>query len=64
MMAASNSAAKPCSTSSEAAHDHDILGAVVAAQLLDIHGDEELVLKDQDAQACKQVGTIAFHPPE
>ena len=36
----------------------DIFGAVVAAQLFDVHCDEELVLQHQDFQAFEHVGQV------
>ena len=46
----------PFLTSREAAQDGDLRRAVVAAQLLDIHGDEILILENEDSQAFKQLG--------
>ena len=47
------SAASSCSSSVDAALDDDIGRAIVAAQLLDIHRDQEFVLEDEDPQPGK-----------
>ena len=38
----------------EVAGNHHVAGAIVAAQLLDIHGDQEFIFEDEDSQSVEQ----------
>ncbi|GLS30583.1 hypothetical protein GCM10007937_22910 [Mesorhizobium albiziae] len=40
----------------KAARDGDIFSAAVPAQLLDIHGDEEFIFQDENAQTIERFG--------
>jgi len=46
----------------QVAGDHHLAGAMVAAKLLDIHGDQEFILQDKNSQSLKQWGHLAFSP--
>jgi hypothetical protein len=46
----------------QAARHGDVDGAVVAAQLLDVHGDQEFILEHQYSQAFEHAGQSADSP--
>ena len=39
----------------ETADDDDVMRAVIAAKLLDIHGDEEFILQNKDSHSVEQI---------
>ena len=39
----------------EVAHHDNVVGAIVAAKLLNVHGNEIFVLEEEDAKSCKRL---------